>query len=153
MCEILDIYSDHPYPSGALSNFAEYRFTIDGISCAGMEGFLQSLKYFSRKKQKEVCSLFGRTAKKAGQDKKLWKRIGLVHWNGKLYRRQGQAFAALIERAYREMYAQCPDFRQALADSRGITLAHTVGSHDKKQTILTEEEFIYQLNQLRENNP
>jgi predicted NAD-dependent protein-ADP-ribosyltransferase YbiA (DUF1768 family) len=44
MSTTLDIRSKAPFPAGALSNFAAHKFTIDGITYASMEGFLQSLK-------------------------------------------------------------------------------------------------------------
>lgn len=40
----MDIGSGNTYPSNALSNFAPHSFVIDGVKCASMEGFLQSLK-------------------------------------------------------------------------------------------------------------
>ena len=39
----MDIGSKNDYPSCALSNFAAHEFYIDGVRCASMEGFLQSL--------------------------------------------------------------------------------------------------------------
>ena len=41
----MDIGSGTGYPSANLSNFHPHAFTIDGITCASMEGFLQSLKF------------------------------------------------------------------------------------------------------------
>lgn len=41
----MDIGSGTGYPSAALSNFAPHSFVIDGVECASMEGFLQSLKF------------------------------------------------------------------------------------------------------------
>ena len=38
----MDIGSGSGYPSSTLSNFAPHAFTIDGVECASMEGFLQS---------------------------------------------------------------------------------------------------------------
>lgn len=39
----MDIGSNNSYPSGALSNFEPYDFTVSGVECKSMEGFLQSL--------------------------------------------------------------------------------------------------------------
>lgn len=41
----MDIGSGTGYPSANLSNFHPHAFTIDGIACASMKGFLQSLKF------------------------------------------------------------------------------------------------------------
>ena len=40
----MNIGSGSGYPASSLSNFAGHRFTVDGIECYSMEGFLQSLK-------------------------------------------------------------------------------------------------------------
>ena len=59
----IDIHSEAEYPSYALSNFAEYEFYIYNVKCLSMEGFLQSLKFKSIKKQQQVCLLTGKEAK------------------------------------------------------------------------------------------
>ena len=41
----MEISSGAGYPASSLSNFAPHEFIIDGIKCASMEGFLQSLKF------------------------------------------------------------------------------------------------------------
>ena len=65
----MDIGSRQAYPCNALSNFAPHPFIIDGIECASMEGFLQSLKFKSTDMQKYVCTLVGKAAKFKGKDK------------------------------------------------------------------------------------
>ena len=61
--------------SKKLSNFYPHAFTFDGVKCASMEGFLQSLKYVCPKKQRAVCALSGKDAKEAGANKFLWKLL------------------------------------------------------------------------------
>lgn len=46
-CNVMDIKSGCGYPASALSNFAPHPFVLDGVYCASMEGFLQSLKFNS----------------------------------------------------------------------------------------------------------
>ena len=53
----MDIGSGNGFPCDALSNFAPHPFVIDGVECASMEGFLQSLKFSNPDIQKEVCKL------------------------------------------------------------------------------------------------
>ncbi|MBR2461219.1 MAG: hypothetical protein IKB34_08340 [Clostridia bacterium] len=152
--EIIDIYSKSDDKTASLlSNFSHFPFTLDGIRCEGMEGFLQSLKFFRKSTQRKVCALWGKPAKEAGTEQKIWKRLRLVHWNGKLYRRSGKAFSLLIGRAYHQMYLDNPEFRRALESSRGKRLAHSMGGHSKAETILTEEEFVGHLNRLRDGKP
>lgn len=55
----MDISSGTGYPASSLSNFAPHEFEIDGVKCASMEGFLQSLKFQNPEMQKYVCSLVG----------------------------------------------------------------------------------------------
>lgn len=55
----MDIESGTGYPSANLSNFQPHAFIIDGIACASMEGFLQSLKFENPDMQAQVCTLVG----------------------------------------------------------------------------------------------
>ena len=132
-----------------LSNFTAHAFTFDGVECASMEGFLQSLKYLCPKKQREVCLLTGKVAKEAGDGKKRWKITRNIYWCGKRYDRLSPEFRELIFRAYSAMYEQNEAFRTALAETRGKTLCHSIGEPNPKKTILTEREFICMLNRLR----
>ncbi|NLT19211.1 MAG: hypothetical protein GXY10_07405, partial [Clostridiales bacterium] len=93
----------------------------------------------------------GKEAKKAGKRRLFWKISGRVHWNSKSYIRDSQEFGALIKKAYTQMYNENPDFREALTSTRGKTLTHDIGKKRKRETILTIEEYIDCLMNLREN--
>ena len=149
MKKIIDIYSKGDYPANVLSNFYPNEFVIDGVRCGGMEGFLQSLKFRRRGRQMAVAVLSGKEAKERGGRKFLWKLTGNVYWQGKRIKRQSEEFLALITRAYREMARQSETFKEALAATGEATLTHSIGKHDKRRTVLTEEEFIYCLLLLR----
>lgn len=142
--------SSENYPEGELSNFSNFPFCIDGVRCGGMEGFLQSLKFISKRRQREVAALFGKAAKHKGENKLLWKLTGIVFWQGKPYRRSGAAFTSLIGRAYDELFSSSPEFREALGATERKPLSHSIGKSKKRQTILTESEFISNLLRLRE---
>lgn len=146
---VVDIYSKGEYPSSALSNFAEYHFTLDGAACGSMEGFLQSLKYRDPIKQAKICALVGKEAKKAGEHKRLWKVLKTVWWQGKAFNLFSDEFQQLVDRAYYEMYKQCPQFRQALLDTGDSELVHSMGKKNMKDTILTEYQFVRRLEWLR----
>lgn len=77
----MDIGSGTGYPSANLSNFSPHVFTVDGIECNSMEGFLQSLKFQDPEMQKHVCTLVGKKAKFKGKKKKWWKTQTL-YWKG-----------------------------------------------------------------------
>lgn len=146
--EILEIKSSYEYPSCALSNFYPHSFVIDGVECASMEGFLQSLKYRSKKKQKKICRFSGIEAKKKGRFKLLWKLTGKIYWQGMKIDRLSNEFQELIKRAYNSVFEN-ERFKKALFDSKGYTLSHKIGKNDPKKTILTENEFLFMLNTLR----
>ena len=149
--EVIEIYSKGDYPANVLSNFAPNAFVIDGVECASMEGFLQSLKFRSVKRQLYVCSLVGKSAKKLGAKKLLWRLTGKVHWQGQCYKRDSVEFDGLIKRAYSSLY-QNETFRNALESTLGKELRHSMGKHKKRATILTEEGFIFNLNALLEQS-
>lgn len=146
--ETLDIYSKGEYPSNVLSNFYPNEFTFDGVKCGSMEGFLQSLKYKSIKKQQKICLISGKEAKKKGKHKFLWKLTGNIHWQGKKIKRQSQDYKDLILNAYIAL-SQNEEFIKAIKATENKVLIHSIGSKDERKTILTEKEFINSLNYIR----
>lgn len=148
----LDIKSKAPYPGNVLSNFYPNEFEIDGIKCASMEGFLQSLKTKNVEKQKKVCALYGKEAKlffRHKWDNLRWKLTGKLYWNGMKIRRSGGLYQDLLSRAYDQLLG-VEEFAKALAITGDIPLKHSIGKHNKRKTILTEEEFISELYRLRD---
>lgn len=147
MGDIIDIHSKGEYPADVLSNFYPNSFVFDGVKCASMEGFLQSLKYRNVEKQKVVCGMIGKDAKAAGNKKQLWKFTGNLYWKGKRYKRKSTTFDELRFNAYKALLDN-DIFRGALDSVNGRELKHSIGKHNKRTTILTEEEFIGVLNML-----
>ena len=143
----MDIGSGNTYPSCALSNFAPHPFVIDGIECASMEGFLQSLKFKNPEMQKYVCTLVGKAAKFKGKDKKWWKEQKL-YWQGIEYERDSDEYQLLLNRAYNALY-QNDGFRRALEASKPAILTHSMGKNDTSRTVLTQAEFCGRLMKLR----
>lgn len=149
--ETLDIYSKGEYPADALSNFYPHGFVLDGVNCASMEGFLQSLKFRSAKKQRAVCALSGVAAKNKGKHKFWWKITGKLTWQGKRFSRFGEEYKKLLSRAYAAL-SETPSFSTALKASEGYTLTHSIGKSDPRKTVLTEREFLDCLEALRNNS-
>ncbi len=147
---MIDIHSKGEYPSAALSNFAAYEFMVDGIPCASMEGFLQSLKFVRISKQKQICRLVGKEAKNApGRLRNLrWKLTQTLYWKGVRYKRDSAEYQKLIARAYDALYENA-EFRAAIEATQNAELCHSIGGHDSRTTVLTESEFIRQLYRLR----
>ena len=143
----MDIGSGNSYPSNALSNFAPHPFVIDGVQCASMEGFLQSLKFENIEMQKYVCTLVGVKAKYKGKRKKWWVNQTL-YWQGKEYKRDSQEYQDLLKRAYLQL-AQNESFRKAIIASGNAVYTHSIGKNDITHTILTEREFCSMLNMCR----
>lgn len=147
----LDIRSNGLYPANVLSNLAHNEFEIDGVKCASIEGFLQSLKIEDEDKQKEVCSMYGGTAKKTGQKFDAWKINNTLYWKGRKIDRTSSEFYDLVLAAYKACYEQNSVFKTALDSTKGKKLTHNSGREEPSETVLTKEEFISFLNNLREN--
>ena len=145
----LDIRSNGAYPSGVLSNLCSNSFRFDGMVCSSMEGFLQSLKYHDKDKQRQICQMKGGNARKRSVTS--WQTDQIVWWKGQPIDRQSDEYQLLLRRAYQTMFDQNERFRAALMSTRGFTLTHTSGEQNPFKTILTEYEFCQILTELRDN--
>jgi predicted NAD-dependent protein-ADP-ribosyltransferase YbiA (DUF1768 family) len=144
----IEIRSKAPYPAGALSNFAAHAFVLDGVACACMEAFLQSLKVEDAAEQQRVCALPGPEAQGRGR-RHEWRDSGTLWWRGVAVDRLSDAYQALLDRGYEALFAQAPRFRSALAATGDAQFSHAMGKDDPCETILTAEEFIGRLERLR----
>lgn len=145
----LDIRSNGLYPSNVISNLAHNEFEFDGVKCASIEGFLQSLKTDDVEKQIEICASYGGSAKKISRKFEDWKTTETVYWNGKSYNRNSAEFEDLLLSAYKACYDQNEIYRKALNSTVGKNLTHISGKTDKADTILTADEFVEILNKIR----
>ena len=144
----MDIGSGTGWPSAALSNFAPHPFVIDGVECASMEGFLQSLKYKEPDMQVEVCKLVGKAAKFKGKKKKWW-RTQTLYWQGQEFKRDSQEYQDLLDRAF-DALAQNTGFQKALLATGKATLTHSIGKSKEQETVLTKQEFCSRLTKIRD---
>ena len=150
--KIIDIISKGEYPADVLSNFYPREFSVDGVRCASMEGFLQSLKTRNISTQKKICALTGKEAKNYFRHKwsnLRWKLTGNLYWQGRKLKRIGKEYEALITHAYDEM-GKDEIFKKALRATENATLTHSIGKQSKRKTVLTEKELITQLTRLRD---
>lgn len=145
----MDIGSQNGFPSSALSNFAPHPFEIDGVQCASMEGFLQSLKFQSIEMQNHVCTLVGIKAKNKGR-KKNWYKTQTLYWQGQPIKRDSKEYQDLLDRAYMALF-QNEKFKNALMFTKKATLTHSIGKKKINETVLTEREFCSRLTKLRDN--
>ncbi|MBR1517089.1 MAG: hypothetical protein IJ620_02975 [Bacteroidales bacterium] len=146
----VDISSSGHYPADVLSNIKGNKFTIDGIECGSMEGFLQALKQDDAETQRHLCALKGREARRrATRD---WQRDQRLWWQGQPIGRESDEYRALLCRAYDTLFEQNVAFRMALLSTKGKRLFYSHGRHNPKKTILTEQEFCQILTDLRAKN-
>lgn len=143
----MNIGSGSGFPSANLSNFTPHPFVIDGVECSSMEGFLQSLKFENPEMQKYVCTLVGRQAKFKGKNKK-WYRKQVLYWQGEEYKRDSQEYQELLDRAFDALFEN-EKFKKALAATGNSKLTHSIGKNKKSKTVLTEQEFVSRLTNLR----
>ena len=146
-----DVCYYHKFPFNILCNFSPANFKFDNCQINSMEGFIQSLKTPNIEEQKSICSLYGHMAKKIGNYYKsngFFDRTSL-YWNGKQYNRYSEEYKKLLEIVYEVRYLSNTEFQDVLQSTNGYKLTHKIGKADKNDTILTEEEFIEQLNILR----
>jgi predicted NAD-dependent protein-ADP-ribosyltransferase YbiA (DUF1768 family) len=93
-----------------ISNLGHTPFEMDGIEYACVEAFWQSLK-FEEVKRKEIFSLFGKEAKKAGAREKYTK---YVSYKGQKVRVGSSEHWALMQKACEHKFEQHTAARQAL---------------------------------------
>lgn len=142
-----DISSKNEYPSSALSNFATYNFTLDGIFCNSMESFLQSLKFEKIDIQHSICGMGSYDAWKLGRNNK-WFRDGILYWNGTDIVRTSLDYQYLLDRAYDEVFKH-EGFKKALGLTGDYVLTHKMGKTSPRITVLTRDEFTHRLTKLR----
>lgn len=141
----MDVGAGKGYPASALSNFSAHPFELDGVKCASMEGFLQSLKFKTCDLQAEVCTLIGKKAKFRGKGKN-WHRTQTLYWRGVEYKRSGKPYQNLLDRAYNAMFVQAEGFKNALlAAGKDAVFKHSIGRNSATETVLTQTEFCSRL--------
>ncbi len=150
MRTVIEIGGNTTHPVGKrLSNFANRPFMIDGVHCAGIEGFLQSLKCPDPTRQREICLLTGRGAKAAGAIFNNWKDDQKLYWQSSSFGRSTRSYILLVTRAYDELYAQDESFRTDLLLLGGAIIWHSIGNPNMHDTTLIETEMLWHLERLR----
>ena len=144
----IDVNSYGVYPAKDLSNFAYHVFNFQGVGCTSMEGLLQSLKESDPVKQSQICKMKEWMAKKYGLTLPDWRKNQILYWKGMPYLRDDTNYQALLDLAYKSLF-QNAMFKRALKDTGDAILTHTIGKKDIRETILTEEEFVSRLTNLR----
>ena len=146
--KVLDIsYRDNE--SAPLSNLFPHKFQIDGVNCISMESFIQSLRVSDEIVQKKICEGYtGYTAYKMRLSLPDWRKEGYVYWRGKKILRESLEYHRLLTKAYDKLFEN-EVFRYCLNMHKDDILIHSIGCKDVKETLLTPDEYIDQLEILR----
>ena len=148
---LMDVGSNNSFPSGTLSNFTANDFVLDGVQCKSMEGLLQSFKFENIDAQSITCGLTGIRAKRKGQKRnKHWKSKQVLWWRGVPYSRKSDEYQSLLDRSFTALYEQSEKFRRALEASGDAVFTHSIGKSNKKETVLTTQEFCGRLQKLKD---
>lgn len=144
----MDIRVSAPYPLSVLSNLYPNIFTFDKVQCQSMEGLLQAFKFPDPDKQMDMVGMVGLDAKKRGEAGNGWKRTQQLWWLGKSYDRHGPEYQKLLDRAYSALMQNWA-FQEALMATGNGPFTHRSGHDDPNKTILTRQEFVSRITQLR----
>ncbi|EMR75548.1 Bacteriophage protein GP30 [Thermoplasmatales archaeon SCGC AB-540-F20] len=111
---------------------------------------MQAFKFQDTKKQLESCGRRGYWAQRIGHSGDGWKKNQILYWKDKEYKRDSKEYQELLDRLFNECYSQNTKARETLMKTGYAILTHERGKTDKKDTVLTAEEFIIRLVRIRE---
>ena len=138
-----------------LSNLFPHKFVFytcdeDKTTCLSMESFIQSLRVKDPLLQKYVCENYtGLAAYKLRRTLGDWRDDGIVYWQGKPIIREFEEYDKLITTAYDRLFESNPIFREVvLKKFKNFHIIHSIGDDSRSQSLLTEDEYRYQLNRL-----
>lgn len=129
----------------ALANFPIFPFTLDGVTLASTEGFVQGIKFPPGDlRRPRAFRSFAWGAKEIGDQadrKHVW-------WNGRSELYGSSEHHNLIARAIRAKFAQNRGAQAALQATRGLVLVHRIGV-EQPTTSLPASVFCDILHELR----
>jgi len=149
--KIVDIAYKDP-ESSVLSNLFPRIILIDGITYHSLEAFFRGLCWNGSQSvlENEIAILSGLNAWRIRYVLPDWRQKQILYHNGKEIPRESEEYQRLLEYAYDCMFEQSIIFQNALRKTKGKILMHTLGNHNPKETLLTEEEYMRML--LRERD-
>ncbi|MBQ9314443.1 MAG: hypothetical protein IJ220_05555 [Clostridia bacterium] len=148
---IVDISYRNP-ESSLLSNLFPHSFNIGNISFASMEAFLRSLCWNGDLEviKNEFAPLFGVNAVNVKYVLPDWRENQALYYFGRKMERKGDFYKRVLEVAYGNLFTYSHLLRMALFKTKGKVLIHSIGKDNPQETLLTRNEFISNLNMLRE---
>lgn len=136
-------------PSGGLSNLYPRSFTFRGIDCGSVEGVLRGMQFPSKTIQREIASLYGHNARRAGNPES-WQENGTFYWNDEHFNRFSDYYQDFLDELYVCAFTQNKEAKNFLLSTKDAKLIHTVGRTNRNETILTVKEFCGRLTDIRE---
>jgi hypothetical protein len=134
----------------SLSNLYPYTFLMDGYLIRSMEGFLQSIKTNDMNEKVKMWGMSGIQCWKYGQQFNNWKDTQILYDNfSKSVYRHSKEYDFLIQRAFDALYKN-EDFKKRLKESLPYNISHTMGKTDKTDSVLTKDEYINNMERLRD---
>lgn len=137
----------------ALSNLCPYPFEFDGVKCASMESFIQSLRVKDVNMQIDVCSKSGPFCYSIRDLLGDWRETKSVYWQGKPIFRESNQYFMLLTKAYEALLEASPIFYNALKQVKENEwkIIHSIGCTNSSETLLTPNEYMTILNHLIKN--
>ena len=133
------------YPGNMLDVYTAYLFTFrEGFLVNSLAGFLESLKYRNNDDQKKMMQVVD-----AGKIKGIKRIPEIVFWKGESIERNSQEYQQLLDEVFKSLFTQSAAAKQALIDTKDEALSCRY-ENDKSKTLLTRDEFITRLLNLRE---
>lgn len=133
-----------------LSNLFPYEFVFKGHLVQSVESIFQSLKFKSKKSQKEVLKLSGLNANRIKASAEYdWTKNQTIFFFGKAMKRESKEYQDFVDEIYVSLL-QNPLFVDALKNVGKKHIIHSIGEMDKTKTTLSRYEFEYELNALKE---
>lgn len=148
MRQILDIRYGSKTQWDVLSNLAPKPFVFRNARVGSLEAVLQAIKTPNGSIQDSILPLSGALAKRSGKSLD-WRSTRYLFWDGEMMHRDEVEYQDFLDDLYSACWAQSPEFRKVLWQSKPYRLTHSIGYTDKERTILTVREFLDRLEGLR----
>ena len=149
--KIVDIAYLDPETS-VLSNLFPRIISIDGIKYHSLEAFFRGLCWNGSQSvlENEIAILSGMNAWRVRYALPDWRQKQIVYYSGKEIPRESDEYQRLLEHAYDCVFEQSAVFQNALQKTQGKILMHTLGNHNPRETLLTEQEYMNMLRRERD---
>lgn len=141
----IDFRSSNPVEK-RLSNLYPASFMFLGKQCASIEGVLQALKFTDCNTQSKIIVQHSFPAKFAGKGVSY----SSLHWFGSTFERASMTYAYFLSELYFCRFEQNPNDLELLLSDDCNNMQHSIGTVNPHFTILSQKEFLFHLNEVRQ---